>query len=154
MNQPPLERWEKIERASLLIVAALLILVPVIRVVFGYGTPVQLLWAPVGFWCVWQALFEDRLDGNTAPSVTERVIAGAWLWFRRIVLGTVALGFLCIAAYGTLHFKEGDLWVILIVAGLGCFALWVALFGAGRHQSMSDDLEEHLRRRRRYKWWV
>jgi len=154
MNQPPLEHWEKIERASLLIAAALLIGIPVIRIGLGYGTPLQLLCVPLGLWCVWQAFFEDRLDGNKAPSVTERIFARTWLWFRRLVVGIVALGFLSFAAYGTLHFKEGDLLGILIAVALGCFALWVALFGAGRHQSMSDDLSVHLRRRHRYKWWV
>jgi len=153
MHQQPLEHWEKVERTALLIAAALLIGVPVIRFFLAYGTPLQLLFVPFGVWCLWQAFFEDRLDGNTPPSNTEKIFAGTWLWFRRLAVGTVAVMFFSLAAHGALHFREGDLGGVLITTALGFFALWVALFGGGRARSMSDDLSVHRRRRSRYKWW-
>lgn len=154
MHPPSLERWEKIERAVLLVAAALLIGVPVIRISLGYGTPLQLLCIPFGIWCLWQTLFEDRLDGDAPSSRTEKLYAGTWLWIRRFVVGTVAIVFLALAAYVSFHFKEGDLPGVLIATALGFFALWIALFGAGRGQSMADDRSVHDKRRNRYKWWL
>ncbi|HMW18288.1 MAG TPA: hypothetical protein PKN13_08065 [Accumulibacter sp.] len=129
----------------------MLIGVPLVRFSLGYGTLVQLVCIPFGVWCIWQAFFEDRLDGDQPPSRVEKGFAVVWLWLRRLVVGTVAFVFLGLAIHGAQSFKSGDLPGILIAAVLGLFALSIALFGGGRSRSVSDDLDIYRKRRDRYK---
>ena len=142
-----LERWERIERFLLVVAAALLIGAPVVRFALGYGGFAQLLLAPFGLWCLWQACYEDRLDENTPPSTMERLLAFSWLWTRRLVVGLVGVAFLSIGIYGI----PGDVWAILTSLFLGVFALWVAFYGGGRRAYGVDVRKVYLKRKARYK---
>jgi hypothetical protein len=151
-HSPNFERWERIEPYLLVVAAALLIGTPAIRFAFGHGGLVQFLLVPFGFWCVWQAFYEDRLDEGLPPSKAERFFAFSWVWTRRVTVGSVGLAFLIFSAYGLLHYQSGDALGISTALFLGVFSLWVAFYGAGRQRSMTDDREIHLKRKARYKW--
>lgn len=147
-----MECWEKTERAVLLLACAFLVAASIWALLAGSS----LLWLaavcwPFAVWRVWQVFFEERADPEALPTRTELLMASAWLWFRRIVLGALALLFGSIGVRGGL---ENDSAALLIGLGLAAFSLWVALFGAGRQSSMLDDRAVHAKRRARYKWWL
>ena len=148
-----LERWERVERVVLLSFAVLLIAGPIVRLSLGGGNFTQLLLLPFGIWCIWQALYEDRLDNQTQTTFLERLLAFAWLWTRRLVVGGVGVLFLAAGFLAWRSSAQGISLGIVAVLFLGVFALWVAFYGAGRARSMSDDREIHAKRKARYKWW-
>lgn len=107
----------------------------------------------LAFVFLWEALFEDRLDTGARVTRTERILAGIWLWFRRITLGAVAALWFTIACWvgERATSPEGYAGCTALFL-LSFFSLWVALFGAGRHRSASDDLSVHRKRKARYGW--
>jgi hypothetical protein len=148
-----LERWERVERVVLLSFAALLIVGPIVRLSLGHGDFIQLLFLPFGVWCIWQALYEDRLDDQTSTTFLERLLAFAWLWTRRLVVGGVGMLFLIMGFLVWRSSPQETILATVALLSLGVFALWVAFYGAGRSRSMSDDRAIHARRVARYKWW-
>ena len=147
-----LERWERVERVVLLSFAALLIGGPIVRFSLGGGGFMQFFLLPFGIWCIWQALYEDRLDDQTPTTLPERILAFAWLWTRRLVIGGVGVFFLASGFLAWRSSAQGISLGIVAVLFLGAFALWVAFYGAGRARSISDDRAIHARRKARYKW--
>lgn len=89
----PLVNFERVERVVLSVAAVLLIGIPIIRILLGYGTLLQLLCVPFGIWCIWQAFFEGMLGGSAPLSTAEKIFAGMWLWIRRSLVGTVSAVF-------------------------------------------------------------
>jgi hypothetical protein len=74
---------------------------------------------------------------------------GTFFWARRLVIGGIAL---VLAAMAFKLARDGmGLTAILLPAGLSLFAGWVSIFGAGRSKSMSDDLQIHRERQKRYR---
>ncbi|WP_440110929.1 hypothetical protein [Acidovorax sp. BL-A-41-H1] len=150
-----MHRWEIIERYVLLLIAAGLL---------GWagwlffvktsperatGGGALLLCA---YWALWQAMYEDTLGSSVPPSLGERVMMGLWLWGRRLVLGSISALF----ALGAWHVAQSadvlaDFGLIALFAVLSFGAGWVAVFGGGRSQSMTDDGSVHAERMRRYK---
>jgi hypothetical protein len=148
-----MERWEKIERWTLVAVSSGIFIVVVRFLVFGHGHPVVLVLVPVGFWALWQAFFEDRLESGVPPSTTERRLAITWLWVRSLTLWAIGVPlsvYSAIAVVGTPNFHSalGPLGGLCI----GAFAIWVGAFGAGRAVSTADDLSVHKQRKNRYQW--
>lgn len=145
-----MERWEIIERRVLVAVGIALVAFgawAVVRMQMGIVVAVLLL--PVIFWVFWQASHEDKL-GTVAPiSAAERMMYGAYLWARRLLLGGIALAFGTASVWSLV--KGMDFAMALPAAVLSGMAGWVALFGAGRDKSMSDDLAVHRARRKRYR---
>lgn len=148
-----MERWEHIERWTLVAVSIGIFFAVVRFILFGLGHPVVLVLVPVGFWALWQAFFEDRLESEVPPSTAERVLATAWVWVRRLVLWAIGLplsAYSAIAVVGAPDVRSafGPLGGLFI----GVFAMWVGAFGAGRAKSTADDLSIHNKRKRRYEW--
>lgn len=152
---PPKERWEIIERVVFLAtttffvgLAAWLFLVrpDPMRVFSGY------LLSIFAFWTVWQMLYEDKL-GTPAPVTRgERVMAAIWILHRALAVGVVGLVALVVAILELTSLRPGsDLWSFGALIFLAVSAGWVAIFGAGRSKSMSDDRSVHNERVRRYK---
>lgn len=151
----PKERWEIIERVVLLAAttffvgsAAWLFLVRPDpgRVFMGY------LLSIFAFWTAWQMLYEDKLGTSAPVTRGERVMASIWILHRALAVGVVALVTL-VAAFREFT-SEGPDSNFLSLAALIVLALgfaWVAIFGAGRSKSMSDDRSVHNERVRRYK---
>ncbi|MNV92376.1 hypothetical protein D3C71_1869670 [compost metagenome] len=104
------------------------------------------------FWTAWQMLYEDKLGTSAPVTRGERVMASIWILHRALAVGVVALVTL-VAAFREFTSAGPDSNFLslaaLIVLALG-FA-WVAIFGAGRSKSMSDDRSVHNERVRRYK---
>lgn len=145
-----MERWEIIERWVLVAVGIALIAFCAWALVYAQrGIIVLLLLPPVIFWVFWQAFYEDNQGTSEPVSGAERAMYDTYLWARRLVLGGIALA-LGAAAFG-MALAGMDLTAILLVGGLALFTGWVALFGAGRSKSMSDDLQTHRERRKRYR---
>lgn len=145
-----MERWEIIERRVLVAVGIALIAFGAWALVFmERGILFVLMLPPVIFWVFWQAFHEDKLGTSAPVSQGERAMHGIYLWGRRLVLGSIALA-LGAAAIGMLLTGQ-DLTAIVLVGGLSCFAAWVALFGAGKSKSLSDDLATHRERSKRYR---
>lgn len=104
------------------------------------------------YWALWQALYEDKLGSPVPPSRSERVMMALWLWGRRLVLGSIS----ALLALGTWHFAQtakapADFAFAALIGFLSFGAGWVAVFGAGREKSASDDVAVHAERMRRYK---
>ena len=152
-----MERWEHIERYVLLCLVAGLLGASAwfLFTREGVGRLLAIVPLPFAFWAFWQAFYEDRVTQRAPPTAGERFAAAAWLWFRRVTVGCVGAVF----AYAAFVFAQhavsaGDVATVAAVALLSAVAFWVALFGAGRQRSMSDDLSVHLERKARYKWWL
>ncbi|MBU0748414.1 MAG: hypothetical protein KKB08_21805 [Gammaproteobacteria bacterium] len=151
----PKERWEIIERLVLLAAttcfvgsAAWLFFVKPdpIRVFSGY------LLSILAFWTVWQMLYEDRLGTSEPVTRAERVMAAIWMVHRALAVGVVGLVALAVAILELTSMRPGsDLWSFGALIFLAVAAGWVAIFGAGRFKSMSDDRSVHNERVRRYK---
>jgi hypothetical protein len=150
-----MERWELIERYVLLVVAASLLgwsgWLFFVRTsperIVGGGALLLL-----AFWALWQALYEDRLGSSVPPTLGERVMVSLWLWGRRLMLGSISV----LLALGTLQSAQnakvlGDFGLVMLLGFLSFIAGWVAVFGAGKSKSMSDDRSIHSERMRRYK---
>ena len=152
MRMPELEWWERVERAALIVFGSLFIAVPLGRLALGYGGLTQLLLLPFGFWCFWQAFYEDRLDDGAPPTVTERVLAVSWLMARRFTVGTVGLIFIAFGVYFLSNSRPSDIWGAITAIAFGIFALWVAFYGGGRRAYGTDARQIHLGRKKRYKW--
>ena len=146
-----LERWQRIERVVLSVVAVLSIGTPILRFFLGYGVGFLFL-IPVGLWCIWQAFFEDLVDESTPPSVTERVFYYSWLWVRRIIVGGVGIVFISIGIYAIRHPSDGGIAMAAFPILLGVLALWIGFFGGGRRGYGSDVLVVYRKRKARYKW--
>ncbi len=104
------------------------------------------------FWTAWQMLYEDKLGTSAAVTRGERVMAAIWMLHRALAVGVVALVTLAAAfrelTYAGLDSNFLPLAALIVLAG---GFVWVAIFGAGRSQSMSDDRRVHNERVRRYK---
>lgn len=153
--RPSRERWEVIERIVLLAAtvfflgsAAWLFFVRPDpgRVFMGY------LLSIFAFWTAWQMLYEDKLGTSTPVTLGERVMAAIWILHRALAVGVVALVTL-VAAFREFTSVEPDRNFLSLAAliGLALGFVWVAIFGAGRLKSMSDDRSVHNERVRRYK---
>jgi hypothetical protein len=151
-----MDHWEKIERYILLVAAAGLLSWSG-WLLFVRASPERIVGGGAlllcAFWALWQALYEDRLGSSAPPTFGERVMASFWLWGRRLILGSISV----LLAFGTVHSAQnamvfGDFWLVVLIGGsLSFFAGWVAVFGAGKSTSMSDDRNIHSERVRRYK---
>jgi hypothetical protein len=145
-----MERWEIIERRVLIAVGIALVAFGAWAVVrMPMGIVVAQLLLPVIFWVFWQAFHEDKLGTDAPVSGTERVMYGTYLWARRVLLGGIALAFGAASVWALL--KGMDFAMAILAAVLSGMAGWVALFGAGRDKSLSDDLAVHRARRKRYR---
>ena len=144
-----MERWEVMERRVLIAVGIVLISLSAWLVMDGERAFFAILLAPIIFWVFWQALFEDKSNSNEPVSGAERLMHGAFLWTRRLVIGGIAL---VLAAMAFKLARDGmGLTSILLPAGLSVFAGWVSIFGAGRAKLMSDDLQVLRERQKRYR---
>jgi hypothetical protein len=151
------KRWETLDRWAGLSFAVLLFCAS--AWLFASGSIMSIVGAsallPIAFVFVWEALFEDRVIRGSRVTRIERLMAGTWLWFRRLALGSVAAIWLLVAA---LIAVEATSWKGYLGAGfmllLAVMALWVAVLGGGRHDSWSDDLQIHQERKARYGWWL
>ena len=146
-----MERWEVIERRILVVVGVALLGVCVWLAFVRTGSE-RFAWlallAPCTYWVFWQAFYEDKLKSDASPSRAERAMWASWLWSRRVVLGAVAALFgvgACRLLASNALGPAAVLFFLAIVVG------WVAVYGGGRHQSMSDDRRVHQERMRRYK---
>ena len=152
------KRWEILDRSAGLAIAVLLCCASTWLFAFGrsinsvVGAAALL---PIAFVFVWEALFEDRVIRGSRVTRIERFMAGTWLWFRRLALGSVAAFWLLVTALIAL---DATSWKGYLGAGfmllLALMALWVALLGGGRLKGMSDDLQVHQERKARYGWWL
>lgn len=144
-----MERWEVIERRVLIAVGIVLVSLSAWLVMDGERAFFAILLAPIIFWVFWQAFFEDKFDSNEPVSGAERLVHGTFLWARRLVIGGIAL---VLAAMAFKLARDGmGLTTILLPAVLSLLAGWVSIFGAGRSKSMSDDLQIHRERQKRYR---
>lgn len=146
-----MERWEVIERRVLAVVGIALVGVCT-WLVFMRAEPERFaalaLLAPCTYWVFWQAFFEDRLKSKEPPTKGERAMWAIWLWFRRVVLGAIALLF----GAGAFHLLATQaIFPAVVSFFLACMSAWVAAYGGGRYKSMSDDRAVHQERKRRYK---
>lgn len=152
---PPKERWEIIERVVLLVAtacfvtpAAWLFLVRPDpgRVFVGY---MFLIYA---FWIVWQTFYEDKLGTSAPVTRGERVMAAIWILHRTLAVGAVALVALAVAFLElTSQRANSNVLGFIALVFLAIAAGWVAIFGAGRSKSISDDRSVQRERVRRYK---
>jgi hypothetical protein len=144
-----MDRWEIVERRVLLAVGccmlaaiAWLLLTATVERLVGAGAL-----ALCAYWAFWQALYEDRLGSDAPVTRGELILFRAWVWGRRLVLGTVAAVFFLFAA----QLARTDPGPAIVVACLGLMAAWVGWFGGGRKKSFSDDRQAHSERKRRYR---
>ncbi len=144
-----MERWEIIERRVLVAVGTALIAFSAWLLVYGERALFAVLLAPIIFWVFWQAFFEGKLGSGKPASGTERLMYLTFLWARRLVIGGISLAGATVAF--TLALDGADFMAIFLPVGLSLFAGWVAIFGAGRAMSMSDDLHVHRERKQRYR---
>ncbi|MDH4427677.1 MAG: hypothetical protein QE495_14580 [Acidovorax sp.] len=144
-----MERWEVKERRVLIAVGIVLISLCVWLVMDGKRAFLAILLTPIVFWIFWQAFFEDKLGSNEPVSRAERLMHGTLLWGRRLVIGGIALVLAAMAF--KLALDGTGLTAVLLPAVLSLFAGWVSIFGAGRAKSMSDDLQIHRERQKRYR---
>jgi hypothetical protein len=146
-----MERWERIERYVLLVVGIALLSFCAWLGIMQTG-PERFVWiallTPCTFWVFWQALFEDKLKSGEPLSKTERVMWATWLWLRRVVFGTIAIAFGLCVAYLLI---KGEIRSAALLAFLSAIVAWVATYGGGHYQSMSDDRKVHEERMKRYK---
>ncbi|MFN7856224.1 MAG: hypothetical protein ACK5OA_06535 [Acidovorax sp.] len=146
-----MERWEIIERYTLLAVGMVLLLLDAWLLFSsgGHTKAVALVFlVPFTFWVFWQSLYEDNLDTSDPPTRGERVMFSLWVWARRLVLGSASALF----AFGTWHALRGQ--ELLVAGSSAVFAVmagWVAIYGGGKSRSMSDDRRVHRQRMKRYK---
>ena len=151
----PKERWEIIERLVLL--AATICFVGSAAWLFFVGPdPVRVfsgyMLSILAFWTVWQMLYEDRLGTSEPVTWGERVMAAIWMVHRALAVGVVGLVTLVVAILELTSIRAGsDLWFFGALFFLAVGAGWVAIFGAGRSKSISDDRSVHNERVRRYK---
>ncbi|MFG6464349.1 hypothetical protein ACG04Q_22460 [Roseateles sp. DXS20W] len=147
-----MERWEKLERAVVVVLAALLTALSIWTLVAGHRSFLLTLFLwPFMLSGIWEVFFEDHLDSDVPPGRLEKLLATGWLWFRRIALVCAAIFFGYVGIRGGLENESVALLVGLVLCAL---SLWVAVFGGGKQKSLSDDHEIHQRRRARYKWWI
>jgi len=109
------------------------------------------------FTVAWLVLYEWRAKSQEA-STPERVLAGAWLVVRRLVLFFVGLVFLLATLYAAFtatwsaaSWKQ-ELGGIAVGLLLSLVAFWVGIYGAGRRRFFSDDRKVHNERKERYGW--
>jgi len=100
-------------------------------------------------------LFFETRDANAEPSRVERVAAGAWLWFRRLLgFGAAALfGFGAIFAATTVEATMQNFGMIAFMLVLAFICGWVGMYGGGRRRGMGrEDIQVHEEHKRRYRW--
>lgn len=84
------------------------------------------------------------------PSTSEKVAAGCWLWFRRIV----CCGGGILLVIGTLGYGARAPFLASVGAFfVGLYMVYVGCFGQGnRRLRFGDDLELHKQNKKRYRW--
>lgn len=146
-----MERWEVIER-RVMVVAGVALLGVCAWLAFVRTGPERFAWLalllPCTYWVFWQAYFEDKLVSGAPVSKGERAMWASWLWSRRVALGAVAVLF----AVGAFRLLVSEAFVpAAVLLFLAIAACWVAAYGGGRQQSVSDDRRVHQERMKRYK---
>lgn len=134
-----------------LVSAFVLIGDPLSKATFIILAVAALLWA-IPFY------FETHRNRDKEASVTETLLATAWLWIRRIIgfiggslfiLAGIWGFFVPMGRYSNLDHIYFSTAAVLI----GLFCYWVALRGQGYRQvSLKDDSQLHAINRKRYKW--
>lgn len=106
----------------------------------------------VGAWGLLMAIpwyFSTR-DRDRPPSTFEKIAAGCWLWFRRIICcGVGILMVVAALAYGA----DAPFLASVGVFVLGLYAIYAGWFGQGNNESaFNDDLALHRQNKKRYRW--
>lgn len=133
------------------VVSVVLVLGTVLALVLDAGyDPVALAVAGgLGLLMLLPAFFSSR-DPARPPGRFEKVLAGCWLWFRRLSCcgaGLVMLGGM-LARTPALPF-----WPSVAVVALACYLLYVGWFGQGDDRTrFGDDIAQHKRNKKRYGW--
>ena len=147
-----MERWELIERYSLLTAAIGFVLWSGWLFLSHHvlGSVAVLLLA---FWAVWQALYAER-TGGAPPSRLEWTMATAWLWFRRVSLALGGMAFVAGGVAIAMHARGVlDYLVALSLLGVAFLASrtgWIG--GSIWHGSYAVEQKVHAARKGRYKW--
>jgi hypothetical protein len=98
-------------------------------------------------------------DRTKPPSIGEKILAGLWVWLRRLLGFTVGGAFMVGAVYMATSNPDGtplsDLWLgVLALFLFGLFLFYLGLFGQGPNQSeLRDDIRLHTENKKRYRWW-
>jgi hypothetical protein len=146
-----MERWEVVERCILVMVGVAL-LGFCAWLGFVRTGPERFAWlallTPCTYWVFWQAFYEDKLKSGEPPSRAERAMWTTWLWSRRVALGGIAVLFGVGAFYLLANGAVGPAALLFFLAAI---AAWVAVYGGGRHKSISDDRAAHQERMKRDK---
>ena len=100
-------------------------------------------------------LYFEFSGRNAETSRAERIAAGAWLGFRRLVCFFGAAMALLVAGLAALAF-DGSLRALAIVIVAIAFAFmfaWIGMFGMARYKTMGpQDVRLHEARKARYRW--
>ena len=87
------------------------------------------------------------------PNLAQHVLVRIWLFFRRLVCFCIGGLFLYMAAMALLHLKNiTEFGIFLFAAAIGCFSIYVGIFGQGnKRYSFKDDLALHRQVKDKYK---